>query len=425
MKPTQELRKKIWFTILIIVLYRFGTYVPLPSINTAKLAEFAAITKSGVFAMLNMFSGGSVGRVSIFTLGIMPYITASIAIQLLVATTPSLKQMKSEDGEAGQQRINQYTRYLTIFIGLMQGFMLASSFVSMELYSGNSVLNFKILSAITMMTSTIILVWLAGQCTNKGIGNGTSIIIFAGILAEAPRDLFNVLSLSKTGSISTLMLLGLFAIFIITILFVVFVERSNRLIYIQYPRQSHNFMGRKPNMPKQNFLPLKVNTAGVMPPILASTILLLPVTISSVGNQGYWSGFIMNHLSHGKPLFMTCYTLAIIFFTFFYNNVIFDTKDIADNLRRNSIFIPGCRPGAPTIAMLQGIVKKLSFLGASYLIIICLIPELFSSTFGYSFLLGGTGILIVVNVIIDTTVNIQINMLHGKYQKVASRFSLR
>jgi len=275
-----------------------------------------------------------------------------------------------------------------------------------------------------MMTSTMILIWLGEQCTLHGIGNGSSLIIFAGIVAESPRDLFSAFALSKSGNISVLMLIGLFAIFIATIVFVVLAERSNRLIYIQYPRQTHNFVGRKIDVPKQNFLPLKLNTAGVIPPIFASAVLLLPVTLVGVfGNDTNVGRFILTNLTHGKVLFILLYVTMILFFTFFYNSVIFEADEISENLKRSGVFIPGCRPGAPTSTLLRNILMKLSAVGGGYLVIICLIPELLSPIFGYSFLLGGTGVLIVVNVIIDTVVNIQTTMLYGKYEKMASKYS--
>ena len=418
-KVDNSLRNKIITTILIIMAYRFVTFVPLPFIDPTKIAEFSNLVKNGVFGMFNMLSGGSISRISVLALGIMPYITSSIIIQLLSASSETLKKLK-QDGEAGQKKINNYMRYLTIAISLFQGFMMATGFVNMGLYTGYYIFYFKIYSAFVMMTGTVFLLWLSDICTAKGVGNGTSIIICTGILAEAPRDLINVLSLSKSGSISPLMLLALFAIFIATIVFVIFAERSNRLITIQYPRQAYSYMGKMDDMSKHNFLPLKLNAPGVIPPIFASAILLFPATIASISEVGKTSSigvFLATQLTHGKPLFAICYSALIIFFCFFYNNVIFEVDDISNNLKKSGVFVPGYRPGTATSELLRKILNKLALVGASYLVIICMIPELLSPYFGYSFLLGGTGVLIVVNVIIDTIVGIQTQIMYAKYYK--------
>ena len=418
-KTDNGLRNKIFTTILIIMAYRFVTFVPLPFIDPTKIAEFSNLVKNGVFGMFNMLSGGSISRISVLALGIMPYITSSIIIQLLSASSDTLKKLK-QDGEAGQKKINNYMRYLTIGISLFQGFMMATGFVNMGLYTGYYIFYFKIYSAFVMMTGTVFLLWLSDICTAKGVGNGTSIIICTGILAEAPRDLMNVLSLSKSGSISPLMLLALFAIFIATIVFVIFAERSNRLITIQYPRQAYSYMGKMDDMSKHNFLPLKLNAPGVIPPIFASAILLFPATIASVSEVGKTSSigvFLATQLTHGQPLFAICYSALIVFFCFFYNNVIFVVDDISNNLKKSGVFVPGYRPGAATSELLRKILNKLALVGASYLVIVCMIPELLSPYFGYSFLLGGTGVLIVVNVIIDTIVGIQTQIMYAKYYK--------
>ncbi len=418
-KEDNGLRNKIFVTLLVIIAYRFVTYVPLPFIDPAKIAEFSNLVKSGVFGMFNMLSGGSIARISVLTLGIMPYITASIIIQLLSASSERLKKLKNE-GEAGQKKMNSYTRYLTIAISLFQGFMMATGFISMGLYTGYYILYFKIYSAFIMMVGTVFLLWLSDICTAKGIGNGTSIIICASILAEAPRDLMNVLQLSKSGNITPIMLLALFAIFILTIVFVVFSERSNRLVTIQYPRQAYSFTGKMDQASKNNFLPLKLNAPGVIPPIFASAILLFPATIASVsefGKTGSIGVFLATQFTHGKPLFMICYTLLIVFFCFFYNNSIFEVDDISNNLKKSGVFIPGYRPGAATSALLRKILNKLALVGAIYLSIVCMVPEILSPYFGYSFLLGGTGVLIVVNVIIDTMVSVQTQIMYSKYYK--------
>lgn len=423
---TKELQKKLLFTAMILVLYRFGTHIPLPYIDPGKITEFTNMIKSGAFGMFNMLSGGSMARISIFALSIMPYITSSIIVQLFVATTPSLKQMKAEGGEHAQKKINFYTKIVTAIIGMLQGYMLSSGFVSMGLYLGSNTAGFQVISALIMTCSTMILLWAGEICSVKGIGNGISLIIFTGIIAESPRDLINIFKLSIDGNISQIMLLGVFAIFIATIFFTVICERSSRLIAIQYPRQSYNPMMATMNMPKQNFLPLKLNNAGVVPPIFASALLLFPVTLLSFTTNPASSSkivsFLMVNLTHGKLLFMTLYAITIIFFTFFYNNVIFETDEIANNLKKGGVFIPGYRPGKPTSELLKTINNRLALIGGLYLCILCLMPEALSPIYGYSFMLGGTAILIIVNVIIDTTVSIQTALLYTKYEKTLKKY---
>ena len=406
MSKDNSLKKKILFTIGVLLFYRFGSFVPVPVVDINKLTAFAEMTNKGIFGMFNIFSGGAISRCSVFALGIMPYITASIIIQLVVATTPRLKQMKKEGGEAVYEKFNQYTKYLTILIGFAQA-MGISSLLSSAGVSDVDAMSFKIICASTMLCGTFILVWLGNRITASGIGNGGSLIIFTGIIAESPRDLTNLLTMAKNGTVGPIFVFVIFAIFCATMLLVVLFEKSNRLVYIQYPQQM------------QNFLPLKVNPAGVIPPIFASAVILLPATIASIFKD---SGnvvvqFIIQNFNHGTPVFIIVDIILITFFSFFYNNVVFDAKDVAENLRKSNIFIPGTRPGEATAQLFRNIMNRLSLIGAIYLSVVCTIPELMLPRYGYSFVISGTSLLIVVNVITDTIVAIQTAMLPQKYAK--------
>lgn len=417
MVKERTLKDKILFTLMILVVYRFGSFVPVPVVDVNKLAAFMEMTSKGIFGVFNMFTGGSIGRCSIFALGIMPYITASIIIQLIVATTPKLKEMKKEGGEAVYEKFNQYTKYLTILIGFGQA-MGISALLSASGVSDASAFDFKITCAFTMLCGTFILIWFGNRITAKGIGNGGSLIIFTGIVAESPKDIGNLLTMAKNGSISAIMVFIIFAIFVATLLVVILFEKSNRLVYIQYPQQMQQYMQRNKQQ-MQNFLPLKVNPAGVIPPIFASAVILLPGTLAGAFKD---SGnvvvqFILRNFTHGTPVYMGLEIALIVFFSFFYNNVVFDAKEVAENLRKSNIFIPGNRPGEQTAKLFRNIMNRLSLIGAVYLSIVCTIPEIIASKYGYSFMIGGTSLLIVVNVITDTIVAIQTAMLPQKYAK--------
>lgn len=427
MKNLALLQKKIFFTLLIIVIYRIGSHIPLPTVDVTKLNEMAKIAKSGVFSMFNTFSGGAVSRASIFVLGIMPYITSSIIMQLLVASYPSLKRIKKEGGERGVQKINQYTKYLTLFIAFFQGYSLISGLISMDIVSqSGNIMNAKLLSAFIITISTLVVMWLGDQITAHGIGNGSSVIIFAGIVAEAPKDLSGVFTSIKTGSLTSLDALGLFIIFGLTCALVTLCERTFRMIYIQYPRQNyHQFMSHKASGGANNqFIPLKINTAGVIPPIFASAILLLPTTLVSFMAQSTSpiAQWIVANFAHGKMLFIIFDIILIMCFSYFYNTVLFEVDELTNGLRRNGAFIPGIRPGDQTSAYMRKTLINLSFIGGIYLCVICAIPELLSEKYGYSFLLGGTGLLIVFSVVNDITTQIQTYMMSGKYEKAMRKY---
>lgn len=420
-----RLKTKILYTILMLIAYRLGSYIPVPGIDVSKLANIVKLTEHGVLGMFNVFSGGSIARMSIFALSIMPYITSSIVMQLIISSNPNLKKLKTE-GDAGQRKIHQWTKYLAVFIAFFQGFALANGLESMGLFLDiDSLFYYKIITAITLTTGTILLMWIGERISKSGIGNGISLIIFTGIVSSAPRDIVSMLSLSRNGVISFFSLFFLLAVFVGTVLFVVWVEKSNRLIPIQYPRQSYQFISQKDSGPKMNHLPFKINTAGVVPPIFANSLLLLPLTFTSFGASSPLSQWIALNLNHGKLLFMVLYIVLVVFFTFFYNNLVFDTNDIANNLKKSNAFVPGVRPGASTAAFLHSILTKLSCFGAIYLVIVCVLPELLSPVYGYSFFIGGTGILIVVNVVIDTMIQIQTHLLSGRYEKAFRKYNMR
>ena len=398
MSKDNSLKKKILFTIGVLLFYRFGSFVPVPVVDINKLTAFAEMTNKGIFGMFNIFSG-----------------------QLVVATTPRLKQMKKEGGEAVYEKFNQYTKYLTILIGFAQA-MGISSLLSSAGVSDVDAMSFKIICASTMLCGTFILVWLGNRITASGIGNGGSLIIFTGIIAESPRDITNLLTMAKNGSVGPIFVFVVFAVFCAIMLLVVLFEKSNRLVYIQYPQQMQQYLQRT-SQQMQNFLPLKVNPAGVIPPIFASAVILLPATIASIFKD---SGnvvvqFIIQNFNHGTLVFIIVDIILITFFSFFYNNVVFDAKDVAENLRKSNIFIPGTRPGEATAQLFRNIMNRLSLIGAIYLSVVCTIPELMLPRYGYSFVISGTSLLIVVNVITDTIVAIQTAMLPQKYAKTMRR----
>jgi preprotein translocase subunit SecY len=417
MSKVDSLKGKIFFTILALISYRVGSFIPVPVVNIDQLSSFVEIANKGIFSMFNAFSGGSVGRVSIFALGMMPYITSSIIVQLIVATTPELKKMKKEGGDKVQEKFNQYTKYLAVLIGFAQGFSLASFLVSVGI-NDIEPLNFKIISAMTFVCGTFILIWLGNRISIKGIGSGTSLIIFTGIVAEMPKDVGNILNLAKNGNITVLALFFVFAVFLAITIIVVLFEKSHRLVYIQYPRQVQQFMQQnRQTMP--NFMPLKINPAGVIPPIFASSIILLPSTIAGIfkDSNNVLVQFILTNFTHGTLTFIILEIALIIFFSFFYNNVVFEPDEIANQLRKSNVFIPGTRPGTATAELFKKIMNRLSLIGAVYLSLVCSVPELLSPTYGYSFMIGGTGLLIVVNVITDTVAAIQTYLLPSRYEK--------
>ncbi len=419
----EELKKRIVFTLTALVVYRIGTYIPLPGINPDVLVKSFQQAQGGVLGLFNMFSGGAVSRLAIFALNIMPYISASIIIQLLTSVLPSLEALKKE-GEQGRKVINQYTRYLTLFLAIFQAWGIAIGLQS----SGNLVINpgafFLISTTITLVGGTMFLMWLGEQITSRGIGNGASLIIFAGIVAELPAAIGSTLELGRHGSVSTLLILGVMILSFVVISFCVFMERAQRRLLISYPKRQ---VGNRVYEGQSSFLPLKLNTSGVIPPIFASSLLLLPATISSFSlNQdvGVLST-LTTYLGHGRPLYMIFYISLIVFFAFFYTAIVFNPIETADNLKKQGGFIPGIRPGERTAEHIDRVLTKITVLGAGYLAIICLIPEILISYASLPFYFGGTSLLIVVTVTMDTVSQIHGHLLSHQYEGLVKKTKLR
>ena len=413
-----DLRNRILFTILILSVYRLGTYVPLPGIDPESLQSLMESRQKGLLGMFNIFSGGAVSRMAIFALGIMPYISSSIIIQLLTGVSETFKNLKNQ-GEIGRKKITQYTRYGTVLLATIQGFGVS---VGLE-NSGNVVVDpgiyFRLTTVITLVAGTIFLMWLGEQITQRGIGNGISLIIFSGIVAEIPRALASTFELGRTGALSSTIILFIFALVIFTILFIVFIERAVRKILINYPKRQ---MGTKIYGGESSHLPLKINTAGVIPAIFASALLLLPITFSNFGFSDTETFIDLSSLfSQGKPLYMLLYASGIIFFSFFYTSIVFNPKETAENLRKHGGYVPGIRPGERTAYYIEDILTKLTTVGAMYLTLVCLMPEFLISKFPIPFYLGGTSILIVVVVAMDTVTQVQTRLMSQQYQSLIKK----
>jgi len=420
----KELQKRLLFTLAALIVYRLGTYIPIPGIDPVALQDIFAQQSGGILGMFNMFSGGALGRMTIFALNIMPYISASIIIQLMTTVSANLAQLKKE-GEAGRKKINQYTRYGTVVLAALQAFGIASG---LEGASGGVVVDpglfFKLTTVVTLTGGTMFLMWLGEQVTARGVGNGISLIIFAGIVAELPSALANTLELGRTGAISGGILAVLFIMAVAVIALIVFVERSQRRIIIQYPKRQ---VGRKMFGGESSHLPLKLNTAGVIPPIFASSILLLPITAlqMNAGQGPEWLGAVASLLGRGQPVYMLLYAAAIIFFAFFYTSVVFNPADTADNLKKNGGFVPGIRPGKNTADYLDYVLTRLTVVGAIYLTAISLLPEILMSQYAVPFYFGGTSLLIVVTVTLDTVGQIQSHLLAHQYEGLIKKTKLK
>jgi len=422
-----DLQKRLLFTLGALVIYRLGTYIPLPGIDPNILHEIFQQHGGGILGMFNMFSGGSLGRMTIFALNIMPYISASIIIQLLSATSPTLEALKKE-GESGRKKLNQYTRYLTVLLATVQSYGLAVGLEGMSGSSGSAVIDpglfFRLTTVITLVGGTIFLMWLGEQVTARGVGNGISLIIFAGIVAELPRALAGTLELGRTGALSAVFILFLFVMSIGVIMFIVFMERAQRRIIVQYPKRQ---VGNRMFGGDSSHLPLKLNTSGVIPPIFASSLLLLPLTVVGfVGSQGpQWLQFVAQYLAHGSFLYMALYTGLIVFFCFFYTAIVFNPQDTADNLKKYGGFIPGIRPGRHTADYLDFVLTRLTVVGAAYLSAVCLLPEILISNYSVPFYFGGTSLLIVVTVTMDTVAQIHSHLLAHQYEGLIKKAKLR
>ena len=429
-----ELRQRIWFTIGALIVFRFLSFVPLPGVNPLILETLYDQTRGGILDLFNTFSGGSLERMSLIALGVMPYITASIVIQLAASLHPSLMALKKE-GEAGRKKLNQYTRYGAVFLCAIQGWFLASG---LEAYGAQSGLQavvdpgimFRVVAVINLIGGTMFLLWLGEQITSRGIGNGVSLIIMAGIVAQFPTFITNLFEGGRTGSISPFLIVALIAMVIGLILFISFMERAQRRLLIQYPKRAS---ARGMMQADRSHLPLKLNTAGVIPPIFASSLLLLPLTISQfAGNAAdpdsafYSVVQVLNqYLQHGQPLYMALYAAGIIFFCFFYTAVVFNPEETAENLKKNGGFIPGIRPGKRTSDYLDYVLTRITVVGAIYLTLVCVIPEYMIAQTGLPLFLGGTSLLIVVNVTVDTISQIQSHLLAHQYGDLIKKAKLK
>jgi preprotein translocase subunit SecY len=424
-----ELKKRIWFTLGALLVYRIGTYIPVPGVDASVIGELLASRGGGgVLGMFNMFSGGALGRMTVFALNIMPYISASIIIQLMSAAIPTLETLKKE-GESGRKKLNQYTRYLTVVIAMFQSYGIAVGLESMRGSFGAAVTDpgafFRLSCVVSLVGGTMFLMWIGEQITARGIGNGTSLIIFSGIVANVPHALATLLELGRTGALSPVFILAFIVIALAVIAFIVFIERAQRRIVIQYPKRqvgSRMFGGDATHMP------LKINTSGVIPPIFASSILLIPATISGFSGQAGGSGIlgmIGNALAHGQPAYMVGYAALIVFFSYFYTAVVFNPQETADNLKKYGGFIPGIRPGSATADYFDYVLTRLTTIGAIYLVVVCLLPEILISNYGVPFYFGGTSIMIVVSVTMDTVTQIQSHLLAHQYEGLIRKARVR
>lgn len=429
-----ELKSRIWFTIGVLIVFRFLSFVPLPGVNPKALASLAELTSGGVVDLLNAFTGGSLERMSLIALGVMPYITASIVVQLASSLHPTLAALKKE-GQTGRQKLNQYTRYGTVFLCAIQGWFLAAGLESFGAQNGIAAVvdpgyMFRIGAVISLVGGTMFLLWLGEQITARGIGNGVSLIIMAGIVAQFPTFVTNLFEGGRTGSIAPGIIIGFIVMVIVLILLICFMERAQRRLLIQYPKRA-NAKGMM--QADRSHLPLKLNTAGVIPPIFASSLLLLPLTITqfagnSLDTSSGAGGFlqqVLQYLQHGQPLYMTLYAAGIIFFCFFYTAVVFNPEETAENLKKNGGFIPGIRPGNRTADYLDYVLTRITVVGAIYLTFVCVLPEYVIAQTGIPLFLGGTSLLIVVNVTVDTISQVQSHLLAHQYGDLIKKAKLK
>ena len=420
----EELKKRIWFTLGALCIYRLGTYIPLPGIDPAAFEQNFTRGGQGVLELFNMFAGGAVQRMAIFALNIMPYISASIIIQLLTSVFPSLEAIKKE-GEQGLKVLNQYTRYLTVILAVFQAYGISVGLEGQAGIVSDPGIFFRISTVITLTGGTMFLMWLGEQITSRGIGNGSSLIIFTGIVAAFPSAIINTLELGRQGAISTGLILLVIVMSVAVIAFIVFMERAQRRLLITYPKRQ---VGNKVYEGQTSFLPLKLNTSGVIPPIFASSLLLLPTTIANFAQASNGSGVlatIATYLGHGRPLYMLMYVCLIVFFAFFYTAIVFNPTETADNLKKHGGFLPGIRPGERTAQFIDQVLMRITVIGAAYLSIICILPEMLISYAALPFYFGGTSLLIVVSVTMDTVAQVHGHLQAQQYEGLVKKAKLR
>jgi preprotein translocase subunit SecY len=418
-----ELKKRIWFTLGALIVFRIGTYIP--GVDPAVMAQLMTRSGGGILGMFDMFSGGALGRMTVFALNIMPYISASIIIQLMASAIPALETLKKE-GDSGRRRLNQYTRYLTAVIAIFQSYGIAVGLESMRGSLGPAVIDpglfFRFTCVVTLVGGTMFLMWIGEQITARGVGNGSSLIIFAGIVANLPSALVHMLELGKTGALSPLFVLAFMVGAIVIIGFVVFMERAQRRIIIQYPKRQ---VGQRVYGGESSHMPLKINTSGVIPPIFASSILLIPATVIGFSHAAAtgpgWLRWLAGSLAHGQPVYMILYAAMIIFFSYFYTAVVFNPEETATNLKKQGGFIPGIRPGTNTANYFDRILTRLTTVGALYLVVVCLVPEFLIGHYSLPFYFGGTSLLIIVSVTMDTVTQIQSHLIAHQYEGLIKR----
>lgn len=418
----KDLKKRIWFTLGALIVYRLGTYIPLPGVDPSVMKQISQSNSGGFLGIVNMFSGGALERMTIFALNVIPYISASIIVQLLSAVYPPFEALKKE-GESGRRKLNQYTRYGTVFLAMFQAYAMAAGLVAGGAVSISPFL-FKISTVINILGGTVFLMWLGEQITARGIGNGISLIIFSGIVANLPQAALGMIELGQDGGFPVTVILLVMVMIVAVIAFIVFMERAQRKVLVQYPRRQ---MGNKMYGGESSHIPLKLNSSGVIPPIFASAILLMPLTVGSfMADSGpEWLQTVMFYLGHGRPLYMVLFSLLIVFFSFFYTSIVFNPKETAENLKKSGGFIPGIRPGESTAKYFEYVLTRLTVIGAGYLVLICILPEFLMAKYSLPFYFGGTSLLIVVSVTLDTVGQVHSHLIAHQYEGLLKKANLK
>ena len=418
-----DLRKRILFTLLVLVIYRLGTYIPLPGIDSGIIEDFFLKKNNSVFGMLNMFSGGAFQRMSIFALNIMPYITASIIIQLLGSVYKSLENLR-KDGEAGRRKLNQYTKLLTLGLGFFQSIAIYYTFSGLEQSAFvNKSQVFLWTTVFSLLSSTMLLMWLGDKITHQGVGNGISLLIFFGIVAELPESIVEIFKLSRSGQYSNALVCGILLLIVALIMFVVYMERALRNVKVQYSNTRASMMSNGQSTLSQ--IPLKLNVSGVIPPIFASSIIMFPVMITQFFGKEETVSKISGMLTRGSVLYMLLFACGVVFFSFFYSSIVFNTEELSDNLKKSNCFVPGIRPGKSTAEYFQNILNRLTFVGSLYLTFVCIVPDILFAKYSVQLTIGGTSLLIIVSTVIDLVTQVQAHIFSEKYNSVNKRRKIR